>query len=71
MAPAVARRVSVVMVSNTFLPYSSFQMSQRSNQSICQGPIYCGDGCSSNCDAHAECGQYAESPGEECPLNVW
>ncbi|KFA48851.1 hypothetical protein S40293_01490, partial [Stachybotrys chartarum IBT 40293] len=24
----------------------------------------------SNCDAHAECGMYAENPGQECPLNV-
>ncbi|KAF2716673.1 glycoside hydrolase family 18 protein [Polychaeton citri CBS 116435] len=40
------------------------------------GPDSCGDGntpnkkCWSNCDAHAECGRYAEDPGEKCPLNV-
>lgn len=41
------------------------------------GPKYCGtngqspnDVCWSNCDAHAECGRYAEDPGTECPLNV-
>lgn len=34
------------------------------------GPTYCGDGCTSNCDAHAECGQYSESGDKECPLNV-
>ena len=40
------------------------------------GPESCGDGsspndkCWSNCDAHAECGKYAEKPGQECPLNV-
>ncbi|KAF3055152.1 Killer toxin subunits alpha/beta [Daldinia childiae] len=34
------------------------------------GPKYCGNGCSSNCDAHAECGQYSEPPNQECPLNA-
>ncbi|KAI7787158.1 hypothetical protein LA080_000494 [Diaporthe eres] len=41
------------------------------------GPKYCGtngqspnDVCWSNCDAHAECGRFAEDPGTECPLNV-
>ncbi|KAF3286577.1 hypothetical protein TWF970_008429 [Orbilia oligospora] len=34
------------------------------------GPLSCGTGCSSNCDAKAECGQYAEPPGKTCPLNV-
>lgn len=33
-------------------------------------PTYCGDGCQSNCDATAECGEYAETPGQTCPLNV-
>lgn len=42
------------------------------SEGVCgYGPVYCGDGCISNCDAHAECGQYAENPGQECPLNVW
>ncbi|KAJ4199396.1 hypothetical protein NW767_008204 [Fusarium falciforme] len=34
------------------------------------GPTYCGKGCQSNCDAFAECGQYAKKPGQTCPLNV-
>lgn len=34
------------------------------------GPDYCGDGCLSNCDAHAECGKFAKDPGQKCPLNV-
>ncbi|KAK2590532.1 hypothetical protein QQS21_011782 [Conoideocrella luteorostrata] len=34
------------------------------------GPIYCGKGCSSNCDAHAECGQFSQPPDKECPLNT-
>ncbi|KAJ8130004.1 hypothetical protein O1611_g3626 [Lasiodiplodia mahajangana] len=34
------------------------------------GPKYCGDTCISNCDAHAECGRYAEDEGQKCPLNV-
>ncbi|KAH7120620.1 hypothetical protein EDB81DRAFT_666993 [Dactylonectria macrodidyma] len=33
-------------------------------------PTYCGDGCQSNCNSKAECGQYAATPGETCPLNV-
>lgn len=35
------------------------------------GPTYCGSGnCTSNCDAVAECGQYAAKPGKQCPLNT-
>ncbi|KAF5004161.1 hypothetical protein FDECE_9299, partial [Fusarium decemcellulare] len=34
------------------------------------GPDYCGKGCLSNCDAHAECGRYAKKAGKTCPLNV-
>lgn len=34
------------------------------------GPIYCGNGCVSNCDAVAECGQYAKIAGQTCPLNT-
>jgi hypothetical protein len=34
------------------------------------GPTYCGSGCVSNCDAVAECGQYAKTPGARCPLNT-
>jgi chitinase len=41
------------------------------------GPDYCGttgkppnDRCWSDCDAQAECGRYAETPGATCPLNV-
>ncbi|KAL9594308.1 MAG: hypothetical protein Q9219_007102 [cf. Caloplaca sp. 3 TL-2023] len=39
------------------------------------GPEACGtngqspnDKCWSNCDAHAECGEFAKTPGKECPL---
>ena len=35
------------------------------------GDTYCGDGCQSNCDAKAECGENADPPGKGCPLNVW
>ncbi|KAL2759723.1 glycoside hydrolase family 18 protein [Sodiomyces alcalophilus JCM 7366] len=31
---------------------------------------HCGKGCQSNCDAKAECGELAETPGKTCPLNV-
>lgn len=34
------------------------------------GPTYCGSGCVSNCDAVAECGQYAPENSTECPLNT-
>ncbi|KAF4250872.1 hypothetical protein CNMCM8714_008771 [Aspergillus fumigatus] len=35
------------------------------------GPDFCGDDvCISNCDAVAECGEYAAEPGAKCPLNV-
>ncbi|KAF1988220.1 glycoside hydrolase family 18 protein [Aulographum hederae CBS 113979] len=33
-------------------------------------PEYCGNGCQSNCNATAECGQYSENAGQKCPLNV-
>lgn len=34
------------------------------------GSEYCGIGCQSNCNATAQCGQYAATPGQTCPLNV-
>nr|QDJ94336.1 chitinase chiC3 [Cordyceps cicadae] len=34
------------------------------------GPIYCGKGCTSNCNAHAECGQFSDPPNTECPLKT-
>jgi hypothetical protein len=34
------------------------------------GPAYCGNNCVSNCDAVAQCGQYAEVAGTICPLNT-
>ncbi|KAK6950778.1 hypothetical protein Daesc_007303 [Daldinia eschscholtzii] len=34
------------------------------------GPTYCGDGCVSNCNAHAECGKDSEPPNKICPLNT-
>ncbi|RAL14681.1 bacteriodes thetaiotaomicron symbiotic chitinase [Aspergillus homomorphus CBS 101889] len=35
------------------------------------GPKFCGDDvCQSNCDAVAECGEYAATPRATCPLNV-
>ena len=36
-----------------------------------RGATYCGTGCTSNCNAHAECGKDALVPGQACPLNVW
>jgi hypothetical protein len=34
------------------------------------GPVYCETGCSSNCDAAAECGQFAKVANTTCPLNT-
>ncbi|KAI9831288.1 MAG: hypothetical protein M1826_003727 [Phylliscum demangeonii] len=34
------------------------------------GPTFCGADCDSQCNAHAECGQFADPPGKKCPLNV-
>lgn len=34
------------------------------------GSTYCGAGCVSNCNAVAECGQYASPAGKTCPLNT-
>lgn len=31
---------------------------------------HCGDGCQSNCNAKAECGQYALKENFDCPINV-
>jgi hypothetical protein len=33
-------------------------------------PEHCGTGCISNCNATAECGQYALSGHADCPINV-
>ncbi|KAK1841138.1 Killer toxin subunits alpha/beta 1 [Colletotrichum chrysophilum] len=34
------------------------------------GDDYCGEGCKSNCNATAECGQYALEDNFDCPINV-
>ncbi|SMQ53701.1 unnamed protein product [Zymoseptoria tritici ST99CH_3D7] len=34
------------------------------------GPTYCGKDCVANCEAVAECGQFAKDPGTECPLKT-
>ncbi|KAF3229694.1 hypothetical protein TWF106_000082 [Orbilia oligospora] len=35
------------------------------------GPSWCGpQNCVNNCNAKAECGEYAARPGQNCPLNV-
>ncbi|EGE82986.2 bacteriodes thetaiotaomicron symbiotic chitinase [Blastomyces dermatitidis ER-3] len=34
------------------------------------GPDYCGEGCVSNCDAGAECGEFAKPVNKTCPLNT-
>lgn len=64
----------------TLLPRDTYQCSQSkpcSNGACCggsgycgYGPTYCGSGCVSNCGAVAECGQYAKTPGQQCPLNT-
>jgi chitinase len=41
------------------------------SDTIHSGDAYCGSGCSSNCDAKAECGQNAVPAGKKCPLNTW
>ncbi len=57
--------------------YSCSEKNPCSNGACCgpsgycgYGPTYCGTGCVSNCDATAECGEFAETPGQACPLNV-
>jgi hypothetical protein len=48
--------------------FSSFPVE---NQYRCgYNATYCGTGCQSNCDAKAECGEYAATPGQKCPINV-
>lgn len=54
------------MVSKPFLATGQY----RPADEIGVGPVYCGDDCTSNCDATAECGEYADPPGKGCPLNV-
>ena len=34
------------------------------------GDAFCKDGCQGSCNATAQCGQYAATPGAGCPLNV-
>lgn len=34
------------------------------------GPDFCGDGCQSNCDAKAECGEYSKTGNETCGLDI-
>ena len=41
-----------------------------SNNLCGYSPTECGTGCSSNCNAKAECGQYGTPGQQQCPLNV-
>ncbi|KAM0798075.1 glycoside hydrolase superfamily [Usnea florida] len=41
-----------------------------SNNLCGYSPTECGTGCSSNCNAKAECGQYGTPGQQRCPLNV-
>ncbi|GIJ85609.1 hypothetical protein Asppvi_004468 [Aspergillus pseudoviridinutans] len=66
MAPAAAQAATVDMV-RSFYPNCTCASSL--TVSI-KGPTYCGDGCVSQCDAVAECGQYSETGNKTCPLNV-
>lgn len=57
--------------------YSCGQGNPCSNGACCgvsgycgYGSTYCGTGCSSNCDAVAECGVDASPSGKTCPLNT-
>jgi hypothetical protein len=34
------------------------------------GPASCGTGCISNCNAHAECGEFSSPANKKCPLNT-
>lgn len=57
--------------------YSCSEDNPCSNHACCgksgfcgYGPDYCGDGCQADCDAVAECGEFASEKGKKCPLNV-
>ena len=64
----------------TLLPRDTYQCSASkpcSNGACCgksgycgYGPTYCGSGCVSDCNAVAECGQYAKTANTQCPLNT-
>ena len=64
----------------TLLPRDTYQCSASkpcSNGACCgksgycgYGPTYCGSGCVSDCNAVAECGQYAKIANTQCPLNT-
>lgn len=69
-----------VFSNATLTPRATFQCGPNlpcSNGACCggsgycgYGPTYCGSGCVSNCGAVAECGQFAKTPGTQCPLNT-
>ncbi len=70
----------VVHSNVTLVPRDEYQCSKDkpcSNGACCgksgycgYGPTYCGSGCLADCNAVAECGQYAKTAGTECPLNT-
>ncbi|KAL2752063.1 glycoside hydrolase family 18 protein [Sodiomyces alcalophilus JCM 7366] len=80
----LAARALSTMAADPNDPYSCSEVKPCSNGACCAktgvcgyGPDACGtngespnDLCWSNCDAHAECGRFAEEPGKKCPLNV-
>ncbi|RSL86747.1 hypothetical protein CDV31_016357 [Fusarium ambrosium] len=81
---SLTTRADPAIVADPNDPYSCSEEKPCSNGACCSrtgvcnyGPEACGtngkspnDKCWSNCDAHAECGRYAKTPGQKCPLNV-
>lgn len=68
---------SFELATRDFDPYTCGPGRPCSNGACCgvsgncgYAPAYCGTGCTSNCDAKAQCGQYAAKPGQTCPLNA-
>ncbi|KAK7910554.1 hypothetical protein PG985_013035 [Apiospora marii] len=85
LASAYARDVLLNRQVTQQEDYSCSETKPCSNGACCPketgwcnyGPKACGtnnispnDVCWSNCDAKAECGRYAATPGQKCPLNV-
>ncbi|KAK1763039.1 hypothetical protein QBC33DRAFT_550789 [Phialemonium atrogriseum] len=73
-APSLALVISLLASSALGLPSVQCDATTSCAVGCCSefgycgfGPEFCGDQCQNNCDATADCGQYAPSGHSECP----
>lgn len=76
--PSQSLNSSTITLSSRDLPVGACNANTPCVNGACCGkngecgysPASCAAGCTSNCNAKAQCGQYAAEGSQKCPLNV-